>query len=246
MKLTDTDFLQILKRDLGPEIAATREAERLATAKKLAKERVAALADFDREFPKLEQIEEGKLAAFHELSKKLEHARQEAHAAHVARVSLQTEVGQRIGEINGEIFGASNPLWRELALKLRQIAEDACKIALVRDERRITPSSMAPTIGKRKDFEVFTNRAARDAHMSFPPRIANALAELVLAGCDSDANLNAVFNAGVAALPHENTLRLEDDSPSRFSRHFEAAVEKFSEAVDLALANALKEAISDE
>ena len=87
MKLTDTDFLQILKRDLGPEIAATREAERLATAKKLAKERVAALADFDREFPKLEQIEEGKLAAFHELSKKLEHARQEAHAAHVARVS---------------------------------------------------------------------------------------------------------------------------------------------------------------
>ena len=246
-QITDEEFLQELKRGpLGRDLAAIREAERLATAKKLAKERAAALTDFDAAFPALEQAEENALAAFREASEKLEQVRQEAHAAHVARTSLQREVGERIGEINGKISRVMNPLARELYLKLEQITEDARKIRLIQEERRDAPPSMVPTISKRKDVEVFTNRAARDARNFFPQRIANALAELVLAGCDSDANLNTVFNAGVAALPHENTLRLEDDAPSRFSPHFEAAVEKFSEAVDLALASALKEAINDE
>lgn len=128
MKLTDTDFLQFLKRDLGPEIAAAREANRIAAAKELAKERAAALADLEREFPELEKVEEKKLKAFHELSKTLEHARQEAHAAHVARVSLQRDVGQRVDEINAKIFGASKSALARACVKTgpdrRRCAQD--------------------------------------------------------------------------------------------------------------------------
>lgn len=246
MKLSDADFLKELKSELGPDMAKTREAERIATAKKLATDRVAALADFDREFAKLEKIEEEKLAAFHQLSEKLERARQEAYAAYVARTTLQSEIERRVGAINSKIAAHRNPLAGELFLRLGQIAEEALRIGVVRQELDKSLPITAPTFRRRKDIEIRTNRAARRARQYFPVRIVNALQEVILAGHDSDAALLAVFDAGVAALPGDNVLRLEDDIPSQYSPHFEKAVSEFAKAVDIALEGALKEALSHE
>lgn len=61
---------------------------------------------------------------------------------------------------------------------------------------------------------------------------------------NSDANLQAVFDAGIAALPAPEALKPEDARPSQFSPNYEAAVEYFSNALDSALQSALKEAVS--
>ena len=196
MKPSDADFLQELKRERGTEIAERLEATRLATAKGLAKDRATLLADFDREFPKLERDEEEKLAAFHELSKKLEHAREEVQAAHWARTSAQAEIGKRVASINGKIIAARNPLAAKLLSELDAIAEGARKIPLALEERDETPPTSVTIMRSRKDIKTFSNCAARCARMFFPARIMNALGEVVLSGREVGRELTSRVRRG--------------------------------------------------
>jgi hypothetical protein len=234
--LSDADFIQELKTGpLGRDFAATREADRLKRAKTLAKQRSDEEKRFVAEFPKLQSAEEKALVAFHEAAQRFEDAKRQADQAYFARTNAQAEVDKRLGAIAGEIMRSANPLYRELCAKLSAICDDARKITGFVEKKRDDPSK--PDTG----LKVYTNRAARHARMFLPTRIVNALSDLVLAGLDSDENLNAIYGAGIAALPHEETLRLEDGIPSQFSPRFEAAVEAFSEAIDAALKTAMKD-----
>jgi hypothetical protein len=234
MKLSDADFIRELKSGpVGRDLAATREADRLKRAKVLAKQRADEETRFVAEFPKFEAAEKKTLDFFHEAAQHFENAKRQADLAYFARVGAQTEVAKALGAINGELMLAANPLYREFCAKLSAIAIDARKITLFSETRRDDPK-------KPLNNNVYTSRAARHSIMFLPVRIMNALSEVVLAGLDSDDNLSAIYDAGIAALPHEEALRLEDNIPSQYSPRFEAAVEAFSAAIDAALEHALK------
>lgn len=232
---SNEEFIAELRRGpFGRDLDQTREVDRIAKAQARAKERAAVLAVFEREFVKLQSAEEKTLAAFHEAAQRFEDAKRQADLSYFARVGAQTEIEKRIGAIDGELMRAANPLYREYCAKLSQISDDARKIRISAETRQDDPK-------KPLNRNSYANRAARHARMFFPVRIVNALGELVLAGLDSDENLSAIVDAGIAALPHDEALRPEDNIVSQYSPRFEAAVEAFSAAIDAALKNALRE-----
>ncbi len=232
--LTDEDFVSELRKGpLGRDLEREREVQRGESKRRIIKEREAFIAKFDAEFPKLQQAEERALAEFREASDRLEKIRVKADGAYYARTSAQSDYEKTVGTLNSEMIALANPMWRELAEKLRRLAEDARKIPRLSEEREEMrgPNILSLSKGKSR----WTNRAAITARQLLQSRIINALEERVMSGRDSDEILRTIYERGVDALPGPDVLRLDDQISTPRSPMVEAAVEDFRARLDAVL-----------
>ena len=236
--LSDQDFLSELRRGkMGRDLERERQEQRAENIKRLIAERAALVKKFDAEFPKLERAEEATLVEFREASERLEIAKTKANASYFAKEAARAAFDKAHGALNGEIIGTANPLWRDLAEKLRRLAEDARKIPRLSEEREEMrgPNILSLSKGKSR----WTNRAAITARQLLPSRIINALEERVMSGRDSDEILRTIYERGVDALPGPDVLRFDDQISTSRSPMVEAAVEDFRTRLDAALEGAI-------